>query len=455
MNRFDRIERMISELRENFESDAYRDALNHACDKFGIELDDKDEIFEEWQEHKNMSADELRRWSKNPCSREASLNPVRVMKRNLRLLEKDKSEWTEEDYRDAERATSFISRMRGMKPDMPREGPHGCPSEWAISLLNWGFNPFDSVPTPSSEVKEDLDPVDEVSVEAEMAERRNIMEAESLAHHAWTMTDLMQEFADEFRGYATTLESESELENVRNIREQMLNSFDLLESKMEPTVREVEENPVDELDEHGYEYEFSPMPQQVLFENREDALERANTLGLEGVHKHPVIFRAPEDIPDDLMDDVTVYNMAGANHSNWAQMVNGDYDYEFSPIPQQVLYEEAEDAEARAADLDLDGIHLHPMIFRPVEEIPDEMMDDVTVYFMPGSEHSDWSERVVSGDVELRQASEVFHGDQERNSKGSEDDSVRVPPVAIHKVENGENVEVSDDVEKVLDDLWD
>jgi len=122
MNKIDRLENLVSELRENFESDAYNHALNHACEKFGINLDemDRDKIYEEWQEHKNMSADELRRWSKNPCSREASLNPVRVMKRNLRLLEKDRSEWTDEDYKDAERATSFISRMRGMKQDMHR-----------------------------------------------------------------------------------------------------------------------------------------------------------------------------------------------------------------------------------------------------------------------------------------------------------------------------------------------
>lgn len=142
------------------------------ADRFNIELDELQEddkldaVYSEWKDSVNMTAGELRKWSRNPCSRQASVDPAAVIKRNLRLLEKDKSDWTSNDVEDAKRTVSFINRMKANQPDSPREGPHGCPSEWAISLLNWAFNPFDSVPSPSSEVKNDLEPVEEVSLSA-------------------------------------------------------------------------------------------------------------------------------------------------------------------------------------------------------------------------------------------------------------------------------------------------
>jgi len=449
----------ISNLTQNRtvrDREGYVDALNHVCDRFNISLQegediDRDEVYSEWNDHRNMTAEELRRWSKNPCSREASLNPEKVIKRNLRLMVKDKDDWTEEDYRDAERTISFISRMRGMKPDEPREGTHGCPSPWAISLLNWGFNPFDSVPEPNNEVKKDLDPVKGITMSSELQERRNIKEAENLAHYAWTMTDVMQEFADQFRGLATSLEEERDIENVRDMREQMVNLIDLLNSKMKPVARNVKNNPVEELQEtEKYNYEFSPIPQQVLFENRGDAMERAEELGLEGVHRHPVVFRPPEEIPDDLMDSVTVYNMAGSEHSDWAEVA--EEDYEIDPVPQQVLYENREDAMERAEQLDLDGVHLHPMIFMAPEEVPEDVLQDSTIYYMPGGQHSKWVDRVVPTEMSERKAAEIFHGKQ---STEKNDDGVEVDPVSIHKVEGGKNVEVSDDVEEALDDIWD
>lgn len=280
----------------------YRQVLNDTADKFGVELDAEleeddslDSVFSEWSDHVNMSASDLREWSKNPCSREASQKPVTVMKRNLRLLEKNKDEWTDNDVEDAKRTISFISRMKAQRPDEPREGPHGCPSEWAISLLNWAYNPFDSVPSPSSEVKEDLDPVDEVTLQ----------------------------------------DNES--------------------------------------------YEFSPVPDQVLYSDRQDAMQRARNLGLEGVHEH-------------------------------------------------VLVSE----------------------------------DEEVTYYMPGDTHRDWVERVkaVPENEEMsRSSKQVFHADQERHKENIEDgsqsdDSVDVPPVAICQVDEDE-VEMEEDVEKVLDKLWD
>jgi len=455
----ERLNRSKTDSQRRFERQLFLAQYERTCEDFGLEIElqedemDRDQIYSEWNDHTNMSASELERWSKNPCSREASLDPEAVIKRNLRLLSKNKSEWTDQDYEDAERTISFISRMRGMRPDEPREGTHGCPSPWAISLMNWGFNPFDSIPEPNKEVKEDLEPVDGITRSSELQERRNIKEAENLAHHAWTMTDVMKMFAQEFNSLAVSLEDEKEIDNVRDMRMQFLNLVNLLENKMSPTVRDVENNPVEELQQDKkYDYEFAPIPQQVLYENRGDAMERAEQLGLEGVHEHPVVFRPPEEIPDELMDSVTVYNMAGSEHSDWAEVAEDTYD--FTPVPQQVLYEERQDAMDRAQQLGLDGVHLHPMIFMAPEEVPEDVLQDSTIYYMPGSQHSNWVDRVVPEEMsDTRRAAEVFHGDQSRQSEQDED-GVRVDPVSIHKVEGGQNVEVSEDVQDALEKIW-
>lgn len=140
-------------------------SLSHNIVNADVELeedDSLDEVYSEWDEHVNMTASELEQWSNNPCSREASKDPEAVIKRNLRLLTKNKDDWTENDIKDAKRTISFISRMRANEPDEPRDGPHGCPSEWAISLLNWAFNPFNSVPDIPDD--DDLDDVEKITM---------------------------------------------------------------------------------------------------------------------------------------------------------------------------------------------------------------------------------------------------------------------------------------------------
>lgn len=104
-----------------------------------VDPDRLDEVYSKWRATVNMSASELESWSKNECSRKASLNPTAVINRNLRLLRKKKSEWDSRDVRDANRTISFVSRMRGM----PKGDPvvQGCPSKRDISLRNWAYNP--------------------------------------------------------------------------------------------------------------------------------------------------------------------------------------------------------------------------------------------------------------------------------------------------------------------------
>jgi hypothetical protein len=122
--------------------------------------DELDEVYSEWNDKVNMSASELQDWSEHPCSREASQDPTKVIRRNLRLLERSKDEWTENDVEDAKRTISFIERMRGTDTADKDGGVHGCPSKRDISLMNWAYNPFDSMP----DVPEDLDSVERVEL---------------------------------------------------------------------------------------------------------------------------------------------------------------------------------------------------------------------------------------------------------------------------------------------------
>jgi len=77
------------------------------------------------------------------------------------LLETNKSDWGEDEIEDANRTISFINRMKPNSPDGDAsDGANGCPTDWAISLLNWAYNPFDSL--PSQPDNEDLDDVEEL-----------------------------------------------------------------------------------------------------------------------------------------------------------------------------------------------------------------------------------------------------------------------------------------------------
>lgn len=289
-----------------------------AYKKAEVELqedDELDEVFSEWQDHVNMSASELRRWSKNPCSREASVEPVNVIRRNLRLLEKNKDEWTDEDVKDAKRTISFISRMKPNKPDNPRDGPHGCPSEWAISLLNWAFNPFDSLPeTPDDE---DLEPVEEVTLDEE-------------------------------------------------------------ELRIGPDSGKRSPN-----------YEFEPVPDQVVYSERELAEQRAVNMGMDrGAHEHVLVFDGEE---------VTMY-MPGETHRDWAEHVNH---------PRQLDEEEQSEDEEQS------------------ENSEDEVSEvDGTTF-----------------DANVEEAEQVFSSHQARSESSSEDEDgvVRVEPTTIYELTDTED----------------
>ena len=100
------------------------------------------EVFSKYKATVNMSASELESWSNNECSKLASLDRSPI-ERNLRLLKKKKSEWTEKDITDANRTISFVSRMKanlgGEKIEKTKDGKE-CGTKAFISLKNWAFD---------------------------------------------------------------------------------------------------------------------------------------------------------------------------------------------------------------------------------------------------------------------------------------------------------------------------
>jgi len=104
------------------------------------------ELYDEFHDAINMDADTFEEWSEHPCANKASIKPVTVRNRVEMLLETDEGDWGETEASAAKRVVSFIARMRGQRPDDVQDGPDGCPSKWAISLMNWGYNPFDELP---------------------------------------------------------------------------------------------------------------------------------------------------------------------------------------------------------------------------------------------------------------------------------------------------------------------
>lgn len=106
---------------------------------------DKEEIREihrKYTESTNMSASELEAWSKTECSKLASEDRSPIT-RNLRLLGKSVSEWTEKDAKDANRTISFIARMKGnLGGENILEDSNGrkCGTKAYISLKNWAYD---------------------------------------------------------------------------------------------------------------------------------------------------------------------------------------------------------------------------------------------------------------------------------------------------------------------------
>jgi len=110
------------------------------------DMEELDEVYTKYKTVTNLSHSQLEDWADDDCSSEASLSRDPI-KNNLRLLDKNKSDWDEDDIRDAKRAIQFVSRMMGVfdETDEPRDGPGECPAKVVIALRNWARDPLNEI----------------------------------------------------------------------------------------------------------------------------------------------------------------------------------------------------------------------------------------------------------------------------------------------------------------------
>lgn len=101
-----------------------------------MSMKELDLVFSKYHEAVNMSYSELLEWSKNPASRLASLSREPI-NRNLRLLKKNKSEWTSSDIRGANKTISYLARAKKIKSNN-YVGETGMTKN-QIALMNWGY----------------------------------------------------------------------------------------------------------------------------------------------------------------------------------------------------------------------------------------------------------------------------------------------------------------------------
>jgi SPP1 gp7 family putative phage head morphogenesis protein len=114
--------------------------FSDCCPFDSFDDSERNEVHRDWSRLANMTAGALEQWGKTEYAKRASLDPDAVITRNLRLYRKAKANWDATDIKDANRAISFISRMKNGE-----QGEHiskSLPiSKRDISLLNWGHNP--------------------------------------------------------------------------------------------------------------------------------------------------------------------------------------------------------------------------------------------------------------------------------------------------------------------------
>lgn len=99
-----------------------------------------DETYEQYHKAVNMTYDQLQKWSENECSKKASLTREPII-RNLRLLQKEKKGWTQEDIRDAQKTIAYLSRARFVKSKKPISDECKMNRNQA-AMANWGYKSF-------------------------------------------------------------------------------------------------------------------------------------------------------------------------------------------------------------------------------------------------------------------------------------------------------------------------
>jgi hypothetical protein len=97
-----------------------------------------DKIYKDYNKTTNMSFNELLKWSRDPCSRKASVDREPI-KRNLVLLGTPKNAWTDWHGKQAKKMLSFEARHSAQPAGKEVKG---CGvSKRTIARKNWAVDP--------------------------------------------------------------------------------------------------------------------------------------------------------------------------------------------------------------------------------------------------------------------------------------------------------------------------
>ena len=104
--------------------------------------DDRQQIVSEFDDNVNMTRKELEDWLQTDESQSVGQGEDESKghesgRRIVKLLEKNKSDYTDDDVDHMKKVNSYVKRHMGQGPKNDVED-----SNWRYSLMNWGHDPL-------------------------------------------------------------------------------------------------------------------------------------------------------------------------------------------------------------------------------------------------------------------------------------------------------------------------
>jgi hypothetical protein len=106
--------------------------------------DDRQQVIEEFDDSVNMTRKELEEWLETNESKSVGQSDGggeskghESGRKIVEILQKNKSEYTEEDVEHMKRVNAYVKRHLGQGPKNNVED-----SRWRYSLMNWGHDPL-------------------------------------------------------------------------------------------------------------------------------------------------------------------------------------------------------------------------------------------------------------------------------------------------------------------------
>src|SRR5215208_5536239 len=106
--------------------------------------DDRQQVIEEFDDSVNMTRKELEEWLETNESKSVGQSDGRGESKGhesgrkiVEILQKNKSDYTEEDVEHMKRVNAYVKRHLGQGPKNNVED-----SRWRYSLMNWGHDPL-------------------------------------------------------------------------------------------------------------------------------------------------------------------------------------------------------------------------------------------------------------------------------------------------------------------------